>query len=184
MIWLKLKSLILKPFCPTFFAASIFEVDYGKLKQSGITNLLFDLDNTLVARDESQFSHELKTLFRRLKADGFKIVIVSNNWGKRVMAFGEKAGVPVLSRAAKPMGRAFKRAMLRIGASKDHTAAVGDQVFTDIFGANRLGLVTILVAPVSQIDLIHTKMLRRLERLILRQLAALGYLPNWQGDSR
>lgn len=182
MIRRRIKSMILRPFCPKIFTKSIFDIDYPLLKQDGIVYLLFDLDNTLVARDDSHVSNELKKILRRLKADGFKIAIVSNNWGERVKSFAAKAGVPVVARAAKPMSRAFKRTMKMIGADREKTAVIGDQIFTDIFGANRLGLVTILVPPVSNVDLIHTKLFRRLEKIILKQLVALGYLPDWQNE--
>lgn len=168
-LWDKIKTVVRRPFIPTWFAASIFEIDYQSLKSAGLMFLLYDLDNTLVARDDGHVSEELKALFAQLKKDGFKIIIISNNWGERVLSFGADADVPVLGRAAKPMGWAYKRAMVKIGGRREQTVAIGDQLFTDVFGANRLGLKTILVTPVSQVDLVHTKMLRRLERLILKK---------------
>ncbi|HEX21099.1 MAG TPA: YqeG family HAD IIIA-type phosphatase [Actinobacteria bacterium] len=169
MFWQKLKAKLRQPFIPTWFAASIFKIDYQALKNSGLLFLLYDLDNTLVARDDGQVSDELKVLFSQLKDDGFKIIIISNNWGHRVRSFGANAGVPVFGRAAKPMGWVYKRAMAKMGARRGQTVAIGDQIFTDVFGANRLGLKTILVNPVSQVDLVHTKILRRLERLIIKR---------------
>jgi len=167
--WERLRAALRRPFIPTWFAASIFKIDYQGLKSSGLMFLLYDLDNTLVARDDGRVSDELKALFTQLKSEGFKIIIISNNWGERVRSFGAGAGVPVLGRAAKPFGWAYKRAMAKIGARPNQTVAIGDQLFTDIFGANRLGLKTVLVTPVSQVDLVHTKILRRFERLILKK---------------
>lgn len=176
-----IKTRLLRRFCPSRYSATVFDIDYTELRDQGRTNLLFDLDNTLVARDSNQVSSELKELFERLLDEDFKIVIVSNNWGERVSNFGKEAGVPVLGRAVKPLKRAFRLAMDLIGSNKDNSVAIGDQLFTDIYGANQFGLMTILVSPVSSIDLLHTKMLRHVERGILDRLTKLGFLQNWQG---
>jgi len=175
-----IKTRLLYRFCPSSYSATVFDIDYDELRDQGRTNLLFDLDNTLVARDSNRVSSELKELFERLLGEGFKIAIVSNNWGERVSDFGKKAGVPVSGRAFKPLKRAFRLAMDLIGSKKDTTVAIGDQLFTDIYGANQFGIMTILVSPVSNTDLLHTKMLRYVERAILGRLTKLGYLQNWQ----
>lgn len=177
-----LKSMMLKPFRPSLYVSTVFDIDYDSLRRSGKNALLFDLDNTLVARDSEKVTEGLKKLFDDLKKDGFKIVIISNNWGKRVRDFSAEAGVPVLGRAVKPLKRAFRRAMKLIDAGSDETVIIGDQMFTDIYGANRLKLATVLVTPVSEVDLIHTKILRRLEWFILDQLKGLGQLPDGRGD--
>ncbi len=177
---LKIKKRLLRRFCPTKYFTTVFDIDYADLKEKGRTNLLFDLDNTLVARDSGLVSSELKELFQRLLGEGFKIAIISNNWGERVSNFGVEAGVPVLGKALKPLKRAFRLAMDLIGSKKDDTVVIGDQLFTDIYGANQFGAMTILVSPVSSTDLLHTKILRHAEKAILGRLTRLGYLHNWQ----
>ena len=158
------------------YVVSIFDLNYDLLKEKGIVGLLLDLDNTIVARNESQTSEELSRLTIELKKQGFKICLLSNNWGSRVKKIAGNMGVPVISRALKPMSWSYKLAMSKIGTKPSETAVIGDQLFTDILGGNRLGIYTILVKPVSGVDLPHTKLLRKLENFVIKQLSDYGWL--------
>lgn len=163
---------IFKIFSPSSFAESIFDIDFVGLKARGIKGVLFDLDNTLVPRGERVASEELKIWIKTVLALGIKICIISNNWTARGKAIADALGVPLVAKALKPRRRAFYQALHILGTKPSETAVVGDQLFTDILGGNRLNLYTILVPPTSSSDMVHTKVLRVLERLILKRIKA------------
>ena len=95
---------------------------------------------------------------------------VSNNKKVRVSNFGRILGVPAIS-ARKPRRRAFREAMRIMNTRPETTAVIGDQIFTDVLGGNRLGLYTILVVPLSKQEFIGTRCMRHLERVVLKILA-------------
>ena len=97
--------------------------------------------------------------------------LVSNNKKDRVSNFGRILGVPALSKARKPRRRAFREAMRIMNTRPETTAVIGDQIFTDVLGGNRLGLYTILVVPLSKQEFIGTRCMRHLERVVLKILA-------------
>jgi hypothetical protein len=84
-----------------------------------------------------------------------------------VKAIADSLGFDMVAKALKPLPFGFKSAMKRHGATPSNTAVIGDQMFTDILGGNLLGIKTVLVLPLSESDLPHTLVLRRLERLAL-----------------
>lgn len=108
---------------------------------------------------------------------GFKMCIVSNSLGKRVKWFGEKLGIPGVSKAVKPRKRAFLKAMEMLGSTVKTTIIIGDQIFTDVLGGNLLGVYTILVFPVDKKEFFTTFFLRGAEKIILRKLTNKGMLP-------
>ena len=82
--------------------------------------------------------------------------------------------VPAISKARKPSRRAFRQALATLGTTEKETAVVGDQLFTDVLGGNRLGLYTVLVMPLSKREFFGTKAIRSLERIVLRRLIRRG----------
>jgi len=98
----------------------------------------------------------------------------SNNSQDRVQKFAEAFGVPAISKAIKPRRGAFRIACDSLGVTPGETAVVGDQVFTDVLGGNRLGVYTILVVPVSEKEFFGTKIMRMMERFVLRKLKMRG----------
>lgn len=159
---------MLTKFYPNEYRESVFDVDLDALKNAGIEGLVVDLDNTIVARDSHTPPAGLSKWLKDAKAMGFKICILSNNWKTRVSRIAAQLGLPLVARAVKPRRKAFMLAMKEIGTAKKATAVIGDQIFTDIFGGNVAGTYTILVAPISDHEAPHTKVLRRFERVIMR----------------
>jgi HAD superfamily phosphatase (TIGR01668 family) len=156
---------------PNVYVDSVHHIDTGYLSSRGIRGLLFDLDNTLVPRDADVFSPGIISWFAELQAKGFRICVVSNNGPKRLQNLAESLDLPFICRAVKPRKRPFKKAMEITGTSPGETAVIGDQIFTDILGGNRLGLYTILVAPLPGKEYWATELInRRLERLVIRRL--------------
>lgn len=162
---------MLEIFRPDLYLDSIHEVDWDKLRRRGIKALILDLDNTLVAWRESEINEELRAWADTMTRGGFRACLVSNNFSGRVGRIADELGIPHLSKAGKPRRGAFRRAMELMGSGPSETAVLGDQVFTDVLGGNRMGLFTILVVPVSRHEFFATKLVRVVERWVLRGLA-------------
>ncbi len=160
---------MLKRFYPTFYIPSIFELDLALLKQQGIKGIIFDIDNTLVSYDTPQPNEALMTFFEHLKSEGFQLCLVSNNTEDRVVKFNEHLKLFAVHKAAKPRRRALKKAMAFMQLTESQVAMVGDQVFTDVWVANRVGVTAILVAPVSPKDEWITKVKRGIEKRVIQR---------------
>lgn len=155
---------------PHLYVSSVFDIDFSRLYRRGIRGLVVDLDNTLVPWNQREVTPAVAAWFRRARAAGMALCIVSNNHDHRVQGFADSVGAARIARAGKPRRRAFFRAMAAIGTHAGSTAVIGDQVFTDILGGNRLGLYTILVKPVGKHEFWGTRLVRRLEDLVRRRL--------------
>lgn len=153
---------------PKAYISSIFDMDITALKNKGIKGIIFDIDNTLVPYDEAEPTTLIINFFEKLRSEGFKITLVSNNTEDRVLKFNEKLQVFALHKARKPLTGGFKRALALMECKKEEAVIVGDQVFTDVFGGNSAGILTILVQPVSDKDEWITKVKRGLEKRVIR----------------
>lgn len=161
---------LLKLLYPEKFYSSVFEIDLEELKREKITGIIIDLDNTLVAWNERETTQELHRWLREVRQRGFQLCIVSNSRSTRAGEVAKELGLPIIAEAWKPRRKAFRAAMAVLGASASETAVVGDQVFTDVLGGNRMKLKTVLVVPISEKELWTTRLLRRLERRVLKRI--------------
>ena len=162
--------------CPSLILKSLQEIEAHNLQQRGIRGIIFDLDNTIIPWDSQQMSPEVIELLHTLVAQGFKLCLVSNNMDKRVRTIAGIFGIPFISRAYKPAKSGFRQALAAMGLTENQVAVVGDQLFTDVLGGNRLGLYTIWVKPLSAKEFIGTRITRRLEKLAVRILRAKGLM--------
>ena len=132
-----------------FTYRDIYELTGEALARRGFRLLLADLDNTLVPYGVPLPDERLKRWRDDLAAHGVTLFILSNNRHEdRPRVFAEGLNVPYIGRAGKPKTPSFYRAMKQMGATKEQTAIVGDQVFTDVLGGNRAGVSAILVEPI------------------------------------
>lgn len=169
---------MLKKFIPHLSVNSIYDIDLDALEQQGIKGIITDLDNTLVGSKEPLATPVLINWLNQLKERGFKVVIVSNNDHPRVSTFALPLSVPFIHSARKPTNRAFRAAMELMGVTAKQTAVIGDQLLTDVLGGNRMGLLTILVLPISlQDEGVFTKFNRKIERRLKMNLRKKGYMP-------
>jgi HAD superfamily phosphatase (TIGR01668 family) len=157
-------------FCPGIFCESIYQIDLDYLKEKGIKGLIVDFDNTLVERGSRSAPETLHNWLEKVDKQGFGICIVSNNLKRKIGRVTQSLDIPLVASAGKPRGKAFYEGMKVLKTTSSQTAVIGDQLFTDVFGGNRLGLLTILVSPVGSQEMFHTKLLRYLERLIIKRL--------------
>ena len=153
---------------PRLYVPSLLALDLDSLRDLGICGLLLDLDNTIICRDAGCFSAEIVSWIEKAKEKDFKICIISNNRPQRVLGLAQKLDLPAVCRGVKPFSAPFRRALAALGTAPVKTAVVGDQIFTDILGGNRLGIYTILVAPLPGKEFWATRLInRQLEKLVL-----------------
>jgi len=152
---------------PDFYLKTVSDIDLDALTSRGVDTLLVDLDNTLLPRDGSDIPESARRWVRSLADKGFTVCLVSNNWHERVSTVADELGIDLVAKAVKPLPFAFIRALRMVGSTRARAAVVGDQMFTDVLGGKLLGMVTIMVLPLSESDLPHTLALRRVERVLL-----------------
>ena len=155
---------------PNAYAINVYEIDYDKLKKEGYNNLIFDIDNTILPVNEIEVPDELIELFKKLSQKGFNILIVSNNIKERVIPVAYKLETGYLFKADKPKKEAFEKALITLNSEKENTAMIGDQMLTDIKGANEYGIYSILVDPVEDRYDIKTKTSRILQNIMIKKL--------------
>jgi HAD superfamily phosphatase (TIGR01668 family) len=163
--------------CPRSWRPSVGHIDVRELKRRGIDGLIVDVDNTLVEWDRHEPTDALKSWFSAANDAGLRCCVVSNSRRRaRIAGFAAALGVPFIAPAGKPLPWCFRSAMRVLGTDPRRTAVVGDQVFTDVLGGNALGLYTILVPPKCPREFVGTRLVRRLERLVLGYLRRRGYI--------
>lgn len=160
----------MKILTPHYYYDSIFDIDLDKLKQLGIQGLIIDIDNTLVGWDTQLPTSAVKDWLEELSKRGFRICLVSNNNKKRVMFFAKELNLPFIYQARKPMKRNFWGAIKLLGTTVNTTAVIGDQIFTDVLGGNRLQLTTILIKPIKSKEFWWTNLVRKIERHVLKKV--------------
>ena len=137
------------PFKADWVCKTIFDLSGPAMAARGITLLLADLDNTLVPYGVPLPTDEVRAWNEELKAAGVTLFVLSNNrHADRPRIFCEALGIPFIGHAGKPKAGSFFKAMEQMGVSREQTAIVGDQIYTDILGGNRAGVTTILVKPI------------------------------------
>ena len=144
-----LRSVTPAWFRARFVAHDIYELSGEALERRGFKLLLADLDNTLVPYGVPLPDERLKAWRDDLNAHGVTLFVLSNNRHEnRPRIFSEGLGVPYIGHAGKPKTPSFLKAMERMGVTREQTAIVGDQVFTDVLGGNLAGVSAILVEPI------------------------------------
>ena len=124
---------------PKVYVDSICNIDLNKLiKTKKIKGIIVDLDNTLIAWGEKEVSQKNINWVNEAKKLGLKICIVSNTNSKRVAEFAKIFDVPYHSKYFKPFSIAFNNGLKIMDTKKSETVVIGDQIFTDILGGNRL----------------------------------------------
>ncbi len=157
---------MLKDFYPGEYAESAYGIEFERLYQEGYRGIIFDIDNTLVPHGAPADERAI-AFFERLKRIGFSCMLLSNNKEPRVKLFHDSVAVPYIHKAGKPKAGGYRRAMKEMGTNESNTIFVGDQIFTDIYGANRAGIRTILVKPIHPKEEIQIVFKRHLEKIVL-----------------
>ena len=155
-----------KKLYPTKYLDSSYSIDYEQLYRSGIRGLIYDIDNTLVEHGMPATERAIK-LFEQLRSIGFDTCLISNNKEPRVKPFADAVGSKYVYDANKPSRKNYIRAMELMGTDTGNTYFIGDQIFTDVYGANRAGIPSILVKPIHPKEEIQIVLKRKLEKIVL-----------------
>lgn len=157
---------MLKRFYPDNIADSAYKINYKELYERGIRGLLFDIDNTLV---EHGADANLKAVqfINQLRKMGFQVCLISNNKKERVDRFNKGIQTFSIFDAKKPLGKNYKKAMRLMKTDISNTVFIGDQLFTDVYGAKRIGMINYFVKPIGKKEEIQIVLKRYLERIVL-----------------
>ena len=144
-----------KKFYPKAQMDSTYNIDFDLLWKKGYRGVMFDIDNTLVMHGE------------QLREKGFDTCLISNNKIGRVESFAKQVNSKYIYDAHKPSTRNYIKAMELMNTDRNTTVFVGDQLFTDVYGANRAGIKTILVSPINPKEEIQIVLKRYLEKIVM-----------------
>lgn len=158
--------MFLRRFYPDFRMESVYKIDFQKLYDGGVRGVLFDIDNTLVPHG-APADDAVIALFARLRAIGLKTCLISNNQAPRILPFARAVDSAYICNAHKPSRTGYEKAMAQMGTGRAETIFVGDQLFTDVYGAKRAGISAWLVAPIHPKEEIQIVLKRYLERVVL-----------------
>ena len=158
---------LFRKFYPDLRQNSVYEIDFNGLYKNGIRGLIFDIDNTLVPHG-ADADERIENLFSELKKMGFKTFLLSNNKLERVKRFNVNIRSLYIYKAGKPGKANYIKAVRMMGTNKDNTIFIGDQLFTDIWGAKKAGLKNILLNPIDKHEEIQIVLKRFLEKIVLK----------------
>ena len=146
----------------------ITDIDIDFLNNNNIKTLLLDVDNTLSTHHGTVLVDGLVEWLEKMQNNGIELIVVSNSKRWRIEPFAGKIGLPFVSLACKPLPNGYRKAVKMMNADKKTTAIIGDQIFTDVLGANLYGVRSLLVRPVKLEDGWSFKVRRYFERKILK----------------
>ena len=143
-------------------------IDIAFLKDKGIKGILLDIDNTLI--DMSKVLQEdIINWVQDVKNSDIKVCILSNtNKEDKLVPISSKLGIDYVSFAKKPMKSGYIRAAEKLNLAYENIAMIGDQVLTDVVGANRVGMFSIYVKPINKKEYWYTAWKRPIENIILK----------------
>ena len=147
--------MLFETFYPDTWVDSTYQIDFDELYKKGYRGLIFDIDNTLVPHGEPA-NERAKALFAHLKELGFSCCLLSNNQLERVQMFNRDVQVHYIEKAMELMHTDLSNTMF-----------IGDQLFTDVYGAKRTGMANILVKPIHPKEEIQIVLKRYLEKIVL-----------------
>ena len=151
---------------PDYYYENVQNINLEILKSKGIKYIICDLDNTLDSHNQKIPSQKALDFLENLKQCGFQVCIISNGTLARVTKYLENYPLKFIAKAGKPLKKSYQKAMSEIGATPEITAFIGDQIFTDVLGANRMNLTTILVNPIESIENAFFYIKRPLEKIV------------------
>ena len=154
-------------FKPTFALKSVLEITPASLKKHGIRALILDIDNTLTTHDNPVPAEGVTDWIANMKKHGIKLIIVSNNHAERVIPFAKLLKLRFVPNGAKPLPFGMDSAVKKLGLKRNEICVVGDQIFTDILGANLAGIRSIFVYPIEPETSRFFKIKRTIEKPLL-----------------
>lgn len=153
---------------PTWTINTIYDIQPEDLIAHNIRAIICDLDNTLIAWNHWEHTEEMASWLEKYRKAGLGVYLLSNNNYKRVLKVAEPLELRFTSSALKPRRKNFVIAIDDLQVPHEQVAVIGDQIMTDIIGANRNNLKSILVKPIAPNDNIFTLLNRLIERFVFK----------------
>ena len=169
--------LLKKYFSPDDFVEKYEFIDVEYMNMHNKKVIISDLDNTLISWDSKKDTKELNRWLKKMKRAGFDIIVVSNNSEERVEEFCKQLNLQYVADAKKPLTHGFKKALNKLNRKPEEAIILGDQVLTDVFGAKSLGVMSVLVQPISKTDAFKTRINRFFEGIIVQNLTRRKLFP-------
>ncbi len=163
---------------PRVILPHIYDITPAFMELHGLGGLLLDLDNTLIPYGSYDEQAEVMQWAGALQAAGYPLYLLSNARRERARIWAQRLGLPGVGLAGKPFAQGYRRGLSVVNLPAHRVGMVGDQLFTDMLGGNWAGMFTIMVRPISDNALPHTRFARKLERLVLKR-----YGHDWAGNS-
>lgn len=163
-----LQKKIIKYLKPHLYVDSLNEIKLDFLWYTGKRGLIIDLDNTIAPWREEKITAEAHKFITDAVQIGFRVCLLSNASHKRVKKAANKYDIPYVASAMKPISKSFIRANQCLGLNPEQVVVIGDQLFTDVLGGNRVGCHTILVKPLNTFEFAGTRIIRKLEKIAFK----------------
>ncbi len=160
--------------------SNVFDIDYSRLEESEKEAIIFDLDNTLSTWNDKNLTEDVLKLLSDLDEMGFKLGILTNSKPEGLKEIKEKSDCPVISNASKPLSKGFEELLSRLNVDPEDSVMVGDQIFTDMLGANRLSMEIILVIPINPGEEFILTRVNRFGKRIILKIRSLCSRPKWK----
>lgn len=171
----------MRVFIPDLYLEHVQDITPKLLRERGIRALILDVDNTLTRHNSQELPKEVESWVRLMRENGFKLMIASNNNAARIRPFSEKIGIKAIPNSMKPLPIGYRKAQREWGLAPEQIAVVGDQIYTDITGANLCGMLSIMVRYFQPESGFFFRLKRLLERPVLRHYDKAGELPVSKG---
>ena len=161
-------GMAIKKLIPNFIFKNVFEVTPSFILEQNKKGVIFDVDDTLVPYNNNDFGEELEEYFASLAQNNIAVGLLTNNGDDRVLALIGKRNIKFIAKAGKPLKGGYVRLLHELDLSADQVIFVGDQLFTDVLGANRMKISSAIVTKFRDNDYFFVAMKRYFERIILR----------------
>lgn len=158
---------------PDIYQKSILDIHFNLLKEEGIKVLLLDMDNTILKYKEKEVNEKICQLIHALKTQ-FQVVLFSNSPYMKVKKIASSLDIPFISCAFKPNKKGFKKVFKKYKVLPEEVAIIGDQLYTDIKGGNKVDITTILVDPLEKKEGFFTKFNRMKEKHSMQKMGSKG----------
>lgn len=177
-----MKKLIEKYFLPSEYVNRFSDITVEMLKDKNKKAVMIDLDNTMVAFDDPNANDEVLDWIKKLEENGIEVLILSNGNRNRVEKFAVPHNLKFIHSARKPLMKNFHLGLRMLSVTKKEVVMIGDQLMTDVLGANRVRVDSILVLPIKDKDGYATFLNRRMERIVMKWMNNKDLI-NWRGNS-
>lgn len=158
---------------PDMYKKSLKDINFVELKKMGIKVVLLDVDNTILRYKSNEIDEDIIKLINAIKTQ-FNVILFSNSINNKPKKIGKNNNISFIAPALKPIRKNFKKVLKEYKVTEEEVCIIGDQILTDIKGGNKVGIMTILIDPLSEKDGFFTGFNRRKEKRIMRKMGAAG----------